>query len=229
MVDCTVSIPFVATIALRYRRNEQRARERDRKRERERPIIPFPRALVGIALSIAPLFPFAFFLQQNPSRRKGESAAPRLDGRETDEWRRPGHERGWVAASFEAATKGSGNYGEAANSREAEAKAAVGSQADLRRGFAPTFIRAARPFCAASSVDARRRRPEFPPADPIQSHVALVPLSLSLSLPPLSLLIFVIPASLHHRSAGPAVSLLRFDRAPSISPRLFFRLEKPCD
>ena len=166
--------------------------ERDRKRERERPIIPFPRALVGIALSIAPLFPFAFFLQQNPSRRKGESAAPRLDGRETDEWRRPGHERGWVAVSFEAATKGSGNYGEAANSREAEAKAAVGSQADLRRGFAPTFIRAARPFCAASSVDARRRRPEFPPADPIQSHVALVPLSLSLSPSLFSLCLYLL-------------------------------------
>lgn len=48
-----------------------------------------------------------------------------------------------VVVSLEAATKGSGNYGEAANSREAEAKAAVGSQADLRRGFAPRFIRAA--------------------------------------------------------------------------------------
>ena len=205
-------------------------RERQKKREREADYSVSARARRDRPLDRpSPPLRFAFFLQQNPSRRKGESAAPRLDGRETDEWRRPGHERGWVAASFEAATKGSGNYGEAANSREAEAKAAVGSQADLRRGFAPTFIRAARPFCAASSVDARRRRPEFPPADPIQSHVALVPLSLSLSLPPLSLLIFVIPASLHHRSAGPAVSLLRFDRAPSISPRLFFRLEKPCD
>lgn len=51
--------------------------------------------------------------------------------------------KGVVVVSLEAATKGSGNYGEAANSREAEAKAAVGSQADLRRGFAPRFIRAA--------------------------------------------------------------------------------------
>lgn len=83
-----------------------------------------------------------------------------------------------VVVSLEAATKGSGNYGEAANSREAEAKAAVGSQADLRRGFAPRFILRG----LFASVDARRRRPEFPPADPIQSHVVLVSLSLSPSI-----------------------------------------------
>lgn len=154
--------------------------------------------------------------QQNPSRRKGGSAAPRLDGRAKPRSGGGQATKGWAAVSLEAATKGSGNYGEAANSREAEAKAAVGSQADLSRGFAPTFIRAARPFCAGSSVDARRRRPEFPPADPFQSHVS----------PSLSLYLLCQPPS----TTNQPVSLLRFDLLSSPRPpRLFFRLEKPCD
>lgn len=123
-----------------------------------------------------------------------------------------------VVVSLEAATKGSGNYGEAANSREAEAKAAVGSQADLRRGFAPRFIRAA--FLRRLTRDdvGQNFRPR------IQSRAT----SFSFRSP--SLLLFVIPAL-----SRPIVDLCSASdrasssRSPPPPPRLFFRLEKPRD
>lgn len=193
-----------------------RASEGEIKREREREADYFH---APGSPSRWPSRPLAFFpTRANRIHREKEKRgkAPRLDGRAKPRSGGGQATKGWAAVSLEAATKGSGNYGEAANSREAEAKAAVGSQADLSRGFAPTFIRAARPFCAGSSVDARRRRPEFPPADPFQSHVS----------PSLSLYLLCQPPS----TTNQPVSLLRFDLLSSPRPPcLFFRLEKPCD
>lgn len=99
----------------------------------------FPRVLVGIPSPLR-VFPTRA-IHREEKREKSLSRGSKVgDEREAT---RKGVVVVVMVVSLEAATKGSGNYGEAANSREAEAKAAVGSQADLRRGFAPRFIRAA--------------------------------------------------------------------------------------
>lgn len=98
----------------------------------------FPRVLVGIP-SLLRVFPTRAIHREEKREKRLSRGSKVGDEREATR-------KGVVVVvvvSLEAATKGSGNYGEAANSREAEAKAAVGSQADLRRGFAPRFIRAA--------------------------------------------------------------------------------------
>lgn len=96
----------------------------------------FPRVLVGIPSPLR-VFPTRAIHREEKREKRLSRGSKVGDEREAT---RKGVV---VVVSLEAATKGSGNYGEAANSREAEAKAAVGSQADLRRGFAPRFIRAA--------------------------------------------------------------------------------------